>query len=63
MAIQQTYFAGLVQATPWNRAPDDTAAAPKAPLSPGLAAHLADRNTTDYEPYLKKFRKNASLTC
>ena len=43
-----------MQATPWNRAPDDPAAAPKTPLSPGLAAHLADRTTMDYEPYLKQ---------
>jgi hypothetical protein len=50
MVIQQTYLADLMQATPWNRAPDDPAATLKAPLSPGLAAHLADRKTMDFEP-------------
>ena len=54
MGIQQKYFEGLVKSTPWNRAPDDPAAAPKAPLSPGLAAHLDERKTTDFEPYLKQ---------
>ena len=54
MGIQQKYFEGLVESTPWNRAPDDPAAAPKAPLSPGLAAHLEERKTTDFEPYLKQ---------
>ena len=53
-AIQQAYFAGLVKNTAWNRAPDDPVAAPKAPPPPGLQAHLNERKTTDYEPYLKR---------
>ena len=47
-------FAGLVKTTAWNRAPDDPAAAPKTTPSAGFAAHLAERKTTDYEPYLKQ---------
>ena len=54
MAIQAKYFAGLVKTTVWNRAPDDPAAAPKTTPSAGFAAHLAERKTTDYEPYLKQ---------
>ena len=53
-AIQQAFFAGLVKNTPWNRAPDDPAAAPKATPPPGRQTHLNERKTTDSEPYLKR---------